>query len=63
MTPDTIIRRTDGSIDAEVYLTRARRNRSRKACAFLHRLRGLIARLASPAPRPYGAAGETDPRD
>ena len=63
MSPETIIRRTDGSIDTEVYLTRARRNRSRKACAFLHRLRDLFARLASPAPRPYGAAGKADPRD
>ena len=63
MNSDTIIRRPDGSIDIEFYLKRGRLIRSRKTGTFLHRLRQSLARLASPAGKPYGAREAHHPRD
>ena len=63
MTPDTIIRRPDGSIDIELYLKSGRLIRSRKAVSLVHRMRQRLARLALPTVRPYGARGPRHSRD
>lgn len=63
MNTHQIVHRSDGSIDTEFYLKRAHLIRSRRAGAFLHRLRRALVRLASSAVKLYGAAEFVHRRD